>query len=232
MIAVILARGGSKALPNKNIKILGDKNMSHYAIDALMKSSIESKIIYSSDNQNYLSLAKKFVETSFKEKISDFILHERSTEMAGDHVSSWDSVAQIINDLNVKSEESVLLVSGVCPAINSDDINRFIEKAKKARSALSVRLNDYPVESTFCINEKGYVEPHELTSKISARQLAKTIYRPDGHLYFRIAEDIKNSSSFPDHDTFSINLNKSHYINIDTPEDFEYAKYIMEYSID
>ena len=61
MLAVILARGGSKGLPDKNIKMLGNKRLSHYALDALMKASLECQIVYSSDNPLYLSLAEVFV---------------------------------------------------------------------------------------------------------------------------------------------------------------------------
>lgn len=232
MVVIILARGGSKGLPNKNIKMLGNKCMSHHAIDALMKSSLDCNIIYSSDNKKYLSLAEEFVRTLFADKVTSFISHIRSSQSANDHASSWEAVAEIINELEIQNDIPILLISGVCPAITPNDIDTFIDRVKNARSGLSVRLNDYPVESTFFINKDGYVEPHALTKKISARQHAKIIYRPDGHLYFRIAGDIKNGCTFPDKDTISVDLFKDYYINIDTSADFEYAKYIMEYRND
>jgi len=66
-----------------------------------------------------------------------------------------------------------------------------------------------------------------MTEKITARQQAKAIFRPDGHLYWRLTRDIKNSEVFPDSNSLGVNLNKKYYLNIDTPADFEYAEYII-----
>lgn len=227
MLAVILARGGSKAVPDKNIKMLGNKHLSHYALDALMNASVDCQIVYSSDSPSYLSLAEAFVEANYAEKKQKLVLHARSSEMSQDHVSSWDAVAEIVTDLEIDNFVPVLLASGVCPALTSTDVNSFVDKMAYARSGLTIRLNDYPVESTFCITENGYVIRHAMSEKIAARQQAKAIYRPDGHLYWRLTGDIKNGEIFPDSNTQGINLDKKYYLNIDTPADFEYAKYIM-----
>lgn len=227
MLAVILARGGSKAVPDKNIKMLGDKRLSHFALDALMNASIDCQIVYSSDSPYYLSLAEAFVAINYPKKTQKLILHSRSSEMSQDYVSSWDAVAEIVTELEIDNFEPVLLVSGVCPALTSRDINSFVDKMVNAQSGLTIRPNDYPVESTFCITENGYVVRHAMTEKITARQQAKAIFRPDGHLYWRLTRDIKNGQVFPDTNSLGVNLNKKYYLNIDTPADFEYAKYII-----
>ncbi len=227
MLAVILARGGSKGVPDKNIKMLGNKCLSHYALDALMKASLECQIVYSSDNPLYLSLAEAFVSAEHSDKSQNLVLHTRSFEMSHDHVSSWDAVTEIVTEFEIENGEPVLLVSGVCPALTAMDIVSFVNKMSNSNSGLTIRPNDYPVESTFCITEEGFVEPHALSGKIAARQHAKAIYRPDGHLYWRLTGDIKNDKVFPNANTQVLNLNKQHYINIDTLKDFEYAEYVM-----
>ena len=232
MLAVILARGGSKSVPDKNIKMLGNKRLSHYALDALMNSSVDCQIVYSSDSASYLSLAEAFVEENHAEKKQKLVLHVRSSEMSQDHVSSWDAVTEIVNEFEIDNFEPVLLVSGACPTLNSRDINSFVDKMVKAQSGLTIRLNDYPIESTFCITKNGYVVSHAMSEKIAARQQAKVIYRPDGHLYWRLTGDIKNGEIFPASNTQGVNLNKKYYLNIDTPADFEYARYIIAGSND
>lgn len=232
MLAIILARGGSKEVPNKNIKMLGNKRLSHYALDALIKTSINCRIVYSSDNVSYLSLAEAFLADNNAEQMQRLVLHNRSAEMAGDHVSSWEAVAEILTMMNIDNFEPILLVSGVCPTLTPEDITLFVEKMENAQSGLTIRLNDYPVESTFCITDNGYVRQHAMSGQITARQQARVIYRPDGHLYWRLAGDIKNRKVFPDLDTLGVDLKKTHYLNIDTSSDFEYAKYVLVESND
>ena len=130
MLAIILARGGSKEVPNKNIKMLGNKRLSHYALDALIKTSVNCRIVYSSDNVSYLSLAEAFLADNNAEQMERLVLHNRSAEMAGDHVSSWEAVAEILTMMNIDNFEPILLVSGVCPTLTPEDITLFVEKVE------------------------------------------------------------------------------------------------------
>ena len=54
MIALILARSGSKGIPNKNILKLGNIRISHYSIKAALESSKIDMTVYSSDSNQYI----------------------------------------------------------------------------------------------------------------------------------------------------------------------------------
>tara|TARA_B110000908_G_scaffold80909_1_gene96978 strand:- start:35028 stop:35729 length:702 start_codon:yes stop_codon:yes gene_type:complete len=58
--AIIPARGGSKGVPGKNIKLLSGKPLIGYAIEALLQANVFEKIIVTSDSEDILSVAKKF----------------------------------------------------------------------------------------------------------------------------------------------------------------------------
>ena len=45
IIAFIPARGGSKGIPRKNIKLLGDKPLISYSIDSAFKSGIQKVVV-------------------------------------------------------------------------------------------------------------------------------------------------------------------------------------------
>ena len=59
-IAIIPARGGSKRIPRKNIKIFAGKPMISYAIEAAKSSALFEKIIVSTDDQEIAEMAVKF----------------------------------------------------------------------------------------------------------------------------------------------------------------------------
>ena len=54
-VAIILARGGSKTIPKKNIKSLGDTNCLELTIKSLLKELKPNQILLSSDSQEILS---------------------------------------------------------------------------------------------------------------------------------------------------------------------------------
>jgi pseudaminic acid cytidylyltransferase len=59
-IAVIPARGGSKRIPRKNIRLLAGKPIMAYSIEAAVESRLFDKIIVSTDDAEIASVAKAF----------------------------------------------------------------------------------------------------------------------------------------------------------------------------
>ena len=68
-IAIIPARGGSKRIKKKNIKIFFNKPILHYTYDIIKKLKIFDKIILSTDDENIIKIGKK---------IGFDIIHKRS----------------------------------------------------------------------------------------------------------------------------------------------------------
>ena len=56
-VAIIPARGGSKGIPKKNIKLLDNKPLIEYTIDSAKKCDIVDKIIVSTDNIDIENIA-------------------------------------------------------------------------------------------------------------------------------------------------------------------------------
>ena len=65
-LAVIPARGGSKGVPNKNIRILGKKPLIAHTIEKAISSKLFSHIIVSTEDKKIIQIAKKYgAETPF-----------------------------------------------------------------------------------------------------------------------------------------------------------------------
>lgn len=62
ILAIIPARGGSKGIPKKNIKLLNGKPLIHYTIEKLIKINKISKIIVSTDSEEIINSISKFKE--------------------------------------------------------------------------------------------------------------------------------------------------------------------------
>ena len=59
-ICIIPARGGSKRIPRKNIKIFNGKPIIAYSIEAALKSGCFDKVIVSTDDDEISEVAKDF----------------------------------------------------------------------------------------------------------------------------------------------------------------------------
>lgn len=224
-IAITLARSGSKGLPNKNIMEINGISISHYPIIASNFSEGVSRIVYSSDSEEYLRRAERFFASNdLHEVVLD--LHLRSADSSNDQASSWAAVEEVISDLALSNQyQGVLLLAATCPSMNGIDIDYFLQNIELSCSAMTVREVDYPIENTFC-SEYERFKAHKLTKFLSARQERDIYYRPDGHFYYRSFNNLLGE--FPNERTKLINLNKDLYVNVDCLNDFKFAKAVME----
>ncbi len=89
VLCLILARGGSQRIPNKNIKILGDKPLIAYTIECAKKSKYINRIIVSTDSNEIAKVSMEFgAEVPFRRPTE--ISQGNSTELeAFEHTLKW-----------------------------------------------------------------------------------------------------------------------------------------------
>ena len=92
-IAIIPARGGSKRLPRKNIKIFNGKPLISWSISTALKSEIFDKVIVSTDDEEIAEISKACgAEIPFI----------RPRSLSGDFTPTRDVVLHFIDWLNQK----------------------------------------------------------------------------------------------------------------------------------
>ncbi len=79
-IAIIPARSGSKGLKDKNIKLLNEKPLLYYSINAAIKSKMFDEIMVSTDSQKYADIAISFGAS---------VPFLRNDLLSNDNASSW-----------------------------------------------------------------------------------------------------------------------------------------------
>lgn len=60
ILAIIPARGGSKSIPRKNIKLLGSKPLITYSIEAGLMAKKVGRVVVSTDDEEIANVARKF----------------------------------------------------------------------------------------------------------------------------------------------------------------------------
>ena len=95
MWAIIPARSGSRGLKNKNIKKINGIHLIGYSILISQKIKEIKKIIFSSDSDRYLGIAKKYG--------CDY-LHKRSKKNSSNKASELSVLKEILNDFIKKGD--------------------------------------------------------------------------------------------------------------------------------
>ncbi|MCX6112252.1 MAG: acylneuraminate cytidylyltransferase family protein, partial [Proteobacteria bacterium] len=135
ILAVIPARGGSKGLPDKNIKKLYNKPLIVWSIEQAKESKYIDRVIVSTDSNE---IAKIAVDHGAE---VPFI---RPSELAKDNTPTIDVLVHLINHLenNGSKYDILLLLEPTSPLRKRGDIDNamkaFIDNYKNADSVISL----------------------------------------------------------------------------------------------
>jgi len=221
VLAIIPARGGSKGVPNKNIKLLGGKPLIAYTIEDAKNAKGITQLILSSDNDKIIKIANDYgLEAPFK----------RPVNLATDESPTILTVIHALNYFKEKGIEfeAVCLLQVTNPFRTSEFIDKAIEKFKNSKADSLISVLEVPHEFNphwvFEKNAKGNLEISTGESElISRRQDLPVSYYRDGSIYITKTEVILNQQSLYGKSIAYIEADKTTHVNIDTMEDWEKA---------
>ncbi len=225
ILGLIPARGGSKGVSRKNIKLLGGKPLIAYTIEAALNSKQFVDVVVSTDDPEIADIAKIFgakipfirpIHLSTDESKSiDVVIH--AIEILENSGASYDAVCLLQPTNPFRSEQFII-----------DAIKKF--KAEQTETLLSVLPvpHEYNPHWTFEINSQGYLSISTGETEIITRRqdLPINFYR-DGSIYLVSIETIKNKKSFYGNTIGYIEADINLHINIDTQEDWNKAEILL-----
>lgn len=221
ILGIITARGGSKGVPGKNIKLLGDISLLSYTAQAANQSKLLHKTILSSDDAAVIDVAKnEQIEVPFV----------RPNELANDTATSISVVQHALEYMESKGEfyDAVCLLQPTSPFREKGFIDAAIQKfiTEDADALVSVLPvpHEYNPHWVFEPNSSGFLQIATSEKTIISRRqdLPKSYFR-DGSVYITKTEFLKKGSFYGEKLSF-IESNPDFYVNIDTLKDWEIAE--------
>lgn len=101
-IAAICARGGSKGVPRKNLRLLHGKPLIGRAVEQALESGIFDRVIASTDDPEMARVAEQFgAEVPFS----------RPAELAQDHTNKWDVFRHLVTQIEANGAPRVALLA-------------------------------------------------------------------------------------------------------------------------
>lgn len=220
VVAVILARGGSKGLPHKNILPLAGKPLIQHTIDAARKAKLVDRIIVSTDDEKIAKAAKEAgAEVPFM----------RPKELSQDNTTTEDALKHAI--LWLKEHENYNV--DILVFMQITDLFKNPEYIKKAVQML---LDDEKLDSVFVAypDYKHYWKKEgnryvRMTKEFyGPRQLKERIYREDTGLGCATRARLITESGRRLGDNVGIIENDDFMIDIHTELDLWIANKLLE----
>lgn len=217
-LAIIPARGGSKRIPKKNIKIFLGKPIIAYSIEAAIKSNLFSEVIVSTDDE---SIAKIAIEYGAK------VPFLRSDHNANDFAVLADVVEEVINnykELN-KDFDTVCCILPTAPFVTSAKIIEAFNTLKnnKLDSVFPVLEFSFPIQRSLKINKEKVemVWPEHLNTR---SQDLEPRYHDSGQFYWITINAFLNEKKLLTPNSGSIIISQLNAQDIDTETDWKLAE--------
>lgn len=222
ILGIIPARGGSKGVPGKNIKLLNGIPLLQYTSNVALASKKLSKVVLSSDSDEIIKIGKQLgLEVPFK----------RPGDLAKDTSPTLPVIQHALNYYASIGEnfDAVCLLQVTSPFRTVEFLDSALEQfsIEKTDSLISVQEvpKAYNPHWTFIENEHKELEIATGASEIiSRRQDLPIAYHRDGSIYVTKTNIIMNQGSLYGKSIGFAKSPKSSSINIDTIEDWEKAE--------
>jgi len=222
-LAIIPARGGSKRIPRKNIKLFCGKPMIAWSIEAAIKSGCFDKVIVSTDDEEIVQTALRFGATV------PFI---RPAELSDDHTGTIPVIRHAIEWFNAQGQqvEHACCLYATAPFVSSEDIQRGLGRLTEAGCdyAFSVTSYAFPIQRAIHLNADGRVEMFNPEHFNTRSQDLEEAYHDAGQFYWGRSDAWLEGRMIFGPGSVPVVLPRHRVQDIDTPEDWVRAEWLFK----
>lgn len=219
-ICIIPARGGSKRIPRKNIARFNGKPLIAWSIETALASDLFSNVVVSTDDAEIADISREFgAETPFM----------RDAFIADDHATTADVILDALDRLPVSQTACCLYPTA--PMVIAKDLKDAHQTlvTNEADSVISVTEYDFhPLRAFEKTTDKRlqFNWPEHANSR--SQDLPELIHDA-GAFYFFDVKAFREQKTLVMNNTMPFPIPRNRAVDIDTPEDFEFAKHLHRY---
>lgn len=213
-LCIIPARGGSKRIPRKNIKLFQGKPIIAHTIQHVMNAGLFNEVMVSTDDEEIKQVALKFGAK---------VPFTRSEENSNDFATLSDVLMEVLANYQKLEKKfdhicCVLPTSILITPALLDKSFRLLDN--NTSTVLPVLRFSYPIQRALK-NKEGYLFMSQIEHINTRTQDLETHFHDSGQFYWLKTSDfIKEKKIFTTKTRF-IELKEYEAQDIDTPEDWE-----------
>lgn len=219
----MLARGRSKRLPGKNIKVLNGKPMISYGITAAKSSPYVDEVIVSTDDEEIARISREYGAN---------VPFMRPAELATDTATVVATLQHAVNHAESAGEhyDLVVLIQPTSPGVLSTDVDSAIEMLELSgtNSCVSIcEITDHP-EIMYRRASDGRITPFIAEAGWRSQDMQE-LYRLNGAVYVAKHDTLMEKGKVYDNDScVAIVMPRERSVDIDTEFDFKIAETLMK----
>ncbi len=222
-IAIILARGGSKRIPRKNIKPFLGKPIMAYSIAAAQASGLFDEIMVSTDDIQIAEIARQYGAN---------VPFLRSASASGDHATTVDALTDVLNGYQQTGQtfDHACCMYSTAPFVSDDKLKKAYDLLlqKDFLSVFPVMQFSYPVWRSLKIEGEKLVMNYPEFRNTRSQDLPSA-YHDAGQFYFFKVEALLAEQTLFTSNSGAIVINELEGQDIDSVEDWKLAE--MKYKL-
>ena len=222
ILVIIPARGGSKGIPGKNIKLLGGKPLIYYAIDVARAIVDDTHICVSTDDDQIIRVVEQYgVSVPFI----------RPTELATDTAGSYGVLLHALSFYESKGEhfDAVVLLQVTSPFRTVNHVREALNLYNKDLDmVVSVKETDSnPYYLCFEEDTEGMLHISKGDGHYTRRQDCPPVYEYNGAIYIINPERMKAMPLNKFKKRVKYVMDREHSVDLDTMMDWMIAEYMI-----
>lgn len=220
---VIPARGGSKGIPGKNIKLFDNKPLIYYSIELARLFASDQDICVSTDSEEIAACVRNAgLEVPFLRP------PELASDSAGTHEVLQHAVAfyQSIG----RTYDALILLQPTSPFRKEIHLREAMAMYNSGLDmVVSVKESAAnPYFNLFEEDSRGFLELSKEGGRANRRQDMPKVYEYNGSIYIVNISSLLSVKSFVEFKAIRKYVMEEKYsIDLDTPDDWEYAEYLI-----
>jgi CMP-N-acetylneuraminic acid synthetase len=224
IVCIIPARGGSKGVPRKNVRLLGDKPLIAHTIKTAIDSGVFEHVVVTTDDAEIANISKQYgAEVPFI----------RPAELSTDTISNDDVLIHAIKQLKSLgfNFDVSFLRDCTVPFIDQNDIKNSLSLFGTSDCDAvfgAVRAHPNPYFGMMEKNSSGYLKPSKSIGKlITQRQDAPIVYAVEG-FFIHYVDVLLKTENINTPKIIPYEISKEHGHMIDFEIDFTIAEILLK----
>ncbi len=219
-ICLIFARGGSKGLKNKNVKIFNNRPLIYYTIKFAQRSNLFNDIYVSTDSKKIRNYCKK-LNTKIINRPS-YLAKDNSKE-----ILSWKHAIKYLIKKNINFNK-IIILPVTSPLRNKMDLKRALNISNLCDIVLSVTKSSRSPYFNMIRKTSGRYELFTKKNSFFRRQDTPLTFDVTTNFYITNPDYILKSKHIFDGKINIVEIPKERSIDIDDKYDFEMAEYLYK----
>lgn len=219
---LIPARGGSKGIPKKNVKLLNGRPLIYYTLDCATSLTSKENICVSTDDDEIIRIVESYgISVPFV----------RPSEYSTDTASQFDVIRHALRHYRERGQnfDNIVLLQPTSPLRQPKSVIEALDLfQKKLDMVVSVNLTDSnPYYVLFEENKKGYLKPVKKATFVR-RQDCPDVWQINGAIYVINTMSVDKFNSIREFRRVrKYVMNEYESIDIDTSLDLEFCEFLM-----